>query len=147
MSDPSTSTSASSSTTSSSSSSSPQSSDSPLVGCVPCQHISVRNPLTDFMRSLWCGFTVTHRSFTFFYSGDTAYCEAFKQIGQHSPHIDLAILPIGAYEPWWSVTHCTQRLQPSTMPSTLTHHHPLLLCALLGSQVHEAGARRALAGR
>ena len=96
----------------------PSPSDGPLVTCVPCQHISVRNPLTDAMRSLWCGFTVSHRSFTFYYSGDTAYCEAFKQIGHHSPHIDLAILPIGAYEPWWSDTRQprTASLCVSTRP-------------------------------
>ena len=84
-----------------SSSSSALDSSAPLVTCVPAQHFSVRNPLTDVRRTLWCGFTVTHRSFTFYYSGDTAYCEAFKQIGQHSPHIDFAMLPIGAYEPEW----------------------------------------------
>lgn len=34
-----------------------------------------------------------------FYSGDTAYCEIFEEIGELFGPFDLAILPIGAYEP------------------------------------------------
>ena len=91
------------------------SSERPLIAAVPCQHFSVRSPLTDERRTLWCGFTLTHRSFTLYYSGDTAYCAAFKQIGHHSPRgVDLAILPIGAYKPWWSNSR-TQRHAPHSL--------------------------------
>ena len=34
-----------------------------------------------------------------FYSGDTGYAEVFKEIGHKYGPFDLAILPIGAYEP------------------------------------------------
>ena len=123
----------SNSSSSATSSSTTSSSANPVVTCVPCQHISVRNPLTDAMRSLWCGFTVTHRSFTFFYSGDTAYCEAFKQIGQHSPRIDLAILPIGAYEPWWSVTYRTLAKVDVDADNNIAHSSVCLYCCIVCS--------------
>ena len=32
-------------------------------------------------------------------TGDTGYCEAFEQIGRQFGPIDLAAIPIGAYEP------------------------------------------------
>jgi len=132
-SEPSTSTSTSASSLSAASSTSP-SSGSPLVTCVPCQHFSVRNPLTDQSKTLWCGFTVTHRGFTFYYSGDTAYCAAFKQIGHHSPHINLAMLPIGAYEPSWSApsylnnTHAHTLTALQRLASSAAHYS---LCAVL----------------
>ena len=38
------------------------------------------------------------------FGGDTAYTEAFKQVRTSRP-VDLAIMPIGAYDPWIRV-HC-----------------------------------------
>ena len=34
-----------------------------------------------------------------FYAGDTAYCPIFKELGRRYGSFDLAVLPIGAYEP------------------------------------------------
>jgi len=34
------------------------------------------------------------------FGGDTAYQEYFKEVGKRSLPIDLAIMPIGAYDPW-----------------------------------------------
>ncbi len=39
------------------------------------------------------------------FGGDTAYTEGFKQLRSSQP-VDLAIMPIGAYNPWIHV-HCT----------------------------------------
>jgi len=36
------------------------------------------------------------------FGGDTAYQEYFKEIGKRNLPIDLAIVPIGAYDPWIS---------------------------------------------
>jgi N-acyl-phosphatidylethanolamine-hydrolysing phospholipase D len=59
-----------------------------------------RRGLTDFNTRLWGGFVVElsekHR---LFYSGDTGYCDVFKEIGDCFGGFDLAVLPIGAYEP------------------------------------------------
>jgi L-ascorbate metabolism protein UlaG (beta-lactamase superfamily) len=38
------------------------------------------------------------------FGGDTAYTDAFKQLRSSRP-VDLAIMPVGAYDPWISV-HC-----------------------------------------
>jgi len=37
------------------------------------------------------------------FGGDTAYHEYFKEVGKRNLSIDLAIMPIGAYNPWISV--------------------------------------------
>lgn len=34
------------------------------------------------------------------FAGDTAYCEYFRPLKSRFPRIDLAIMPIGGYEPW-----------------------------------------------
>lgn len=39
------------------------------------------------------------------FGGDTAMCDYFKKIGAKFPDIDLACMPIGAYNPWVDV-HC-----------------------------------------
>ena len=87
---------------SSSSSASPPStsSASPTIASVPCQHWSVRSAF-DGGRTLWTGFVVRHRGFSLYYSGDTAYCAGFTEIGAAYGPIDFCVLPIGAYSPNW----------------------------------------------
>jgi len=34
------------------------------------------------------------------FAGDTAYCEHFKPLGERLGSVDLAIVPIGGYDPW-----------------------------------------------
>lgn len=50
------------------------------------------------------GYTVETGSFRILFGGDTAYTEAFRQL-KSSRRFDLAIMPIGAYDPWIRV-HC-----------------------------------------
>lgn len=79
------------------------------VTLTPAQHWSARTA-TDAMRSLWGGFAVLSPDCHFFFAGDTAYSKDFKDIREHfAPHqtlphgggFDMALLPIGAYEPRW----------------------------------------------
>jgi N-acyl-phosphatidylethanolamine-hydrolysing phospholipase D len=43
----------------------------------------------------------TAKPFSFFFSGDTGYSKDFADIGARYGSFDLALLPIGAYEPRW----------------------------------------------
>ncbi len=70
------------------------------VTCVPSQHWSQRLdqwPNT----SLWCAWVIASDEYTYFFAGDTGYFHGFKEIGKRYGPIDVAMLPIGAYEPRW----------------------------------------------
>jgi L-ascorbate metabolism protein UlaG (beta-lactamase superfamily) len=70
------------------------------VHFVPSQHWS-RRGVNDANESLWGGFVIEGSSAQLYHSGDTAYFNGFKEIGQRFPDLDAAMLPIGAYDPEW----------------------------------------------
>ncbi|MFF7278198.1 MBL fold metallo-hydrolase [Streptomyces griseorubiginosus] len=75
---------------------------------VPAHHWSKRS-LTDTCRTLWGGWVLTAQDGQrVYFAGDTGYGHWFSRIGDRYPGIDLALLPIGAYDPrWWlSDVHC-----------------------------------------
>jgi L-ascorbate metabolism protein UlaG (beta-lactamase superfamily) len=79
------------------------------VTMVPAQHWS-RRGLLDENRSLWGGYVIDAGGMRLYFAGDTGYPAAFKEIGKRFPHIDFALLPIGAYEPRWFMH--SQHLSP-----------------------------------
>ena len=68
------------------------------ITLVPAQHFSGRS-FHDRNRSLWGGYVIECRTQRVFFAGDTAYAGHFKSIFERFGPMDLALLPIGAYEP------------------------------------------------
>jgi L-ascorbate metabolism protein UlaG (beta-lactamase superfamily) len=70
------------------------------ITLTPARHFSARTPF-DRNRALWGGFVVVAGGARIFFAGDSAYARLFSEVGQRLGPIDLALLPIGAYEPRW----------------------------------------------
>ena len=75
-----------------------------VVTATPAQHWCKRGPGDP--RRLWCSFalratTATGAARSVFFTGDSGYCPVFREIGAKHGPFDLALVPIGAYEPRW----------------------------------------------
>lgn len=70
------------------------------VGCTPARHFSGRYPWNR-NSTLWCGWTLAFARAKVFFAGDTALHPEFADISRRFGPFDMAILPIGAYEPRW----------------------------------------------
>ena len=70
------------------------------ITLTPAQHFSARGPF-DRNRALWGGFVLGAGDARILFAGDTGYGAFFSGIRQRLGPIDLALLPIGAYEPRW----------------------------------------------
>ncbi len=72
------------------------------IHAVPTYHWSARG-LGDRRKTLWCSFVLTSPVGTVYHIGDTGYGagEFSKQVARDFGRIDLAHIPIGAYEPRW----------------------------------------------
>ena len=64
----------------------------------PVQHWSARG-LFDRNESLWGAWHFKNNSHSFIHLGDTGYTNDFKEIRKKLGPVDLAAIPIGAYEP------------------------------------------------
>ncbi len=69
------------------------------VCLVPAQHWH-RRALGDTNRAFWGGWVVRGTR-SVYHSGDTGWFGGFSAIGHVFPDLDLAVLPIGAWEPRW----------------------------------------------
>jgi len=70
------------------------------ITLTPAQHFSARGP-SDRNRALWGGFLIEARGRRILFVGDTGYGPHFREIAARLSPVDLALLPIGAYEPRW----------------------------------------------
>jgi len=66
----------------------------------PALHWS-RRGLFDRNRSLWGSFLVRSGGRLVYFGGDSGYAGHFKEIRKRFGPVDLAFLPVGAYEPRW----------------------------------------------
>jgi L-ascorbate metabolism protein UlaG (beta-lactamase superfamily) len=71
----------------------------PIV-LTPAQHFSARTPF-DRNRALWGGFVMRAGGRRIYFAGDTAYAGFLRDLPRRLGPLDLALLPIGAYEPRW----------------------------------------------
>jgi L-ascorbate metabolism protein UlaG (beta-lactamase superfamily) len=70
------------------------------IALTPARHFSARTPI-DRDRALWGGFIIAVGKMRMYFAGDTAYAPFFRDVRRRLGPIDLALLPIGAYEPRW----------------------------------------------
>jgi L-ascorbate metabolism protein UlaG (beta-lactamase superfamily) len=70
------------------------------ITLTPARHFAARTPF-DRNRALWGGFMLHADGLRIYFAGDTAYAGLFHDIRHRLGPIDLALLPIGAYEPRW----------------------------------------------
>ncbi|MEA2725251.1 MAG: hypothetical protein QOH59_3022 [Gemmatimonadales bacterium] len=70
------------------------------VTVTQAQHFSARG-MFDRNRALWGGFLVEIGGRRILHAGDSGYGPHFTEIANRLGPIDLALLPIGAYEPRW----------------------------------------------
>ncbi len=70
------------------------------IHCVPALHFSSRG-IFDRNKTLWCGYVIECQERLVYFAGDTAFGSHFAQIREKFGSPQLALLPIGAYEPRW----------------------------------------------
>lgn len=76
------------------------------IEALEVKHFGWRYPWEhDRSRGYWDGrsyngYLVSNNGRTILFAGDTAYHEMFKKLVQRNIPIELAIMPIGAYDPW-----------------------------------------------
>jgi len=75
-------------------------------------HWSARG-VGDRNAALWCGFVLRGLGGGVFFAGDTAFDEGrpFRRVAERHGALELALLPIGAYEPRWFMR--TQHMNPA----------------------------------
>jgi len=70
------------------------------ITLTPAQHFSARHPF-DRNLALWGGFVIDVGGRQILHVGDSGYGPHFRSIAERLGPIELALLPIGAYEPRW----------------------------------------------
>jgi N-acyl-phosphatidylethanolamine-hydrolysing phospholipase D len=80
------------------------------ITCLPSQHWS-RRLGQGTNETLWCSWLLDSGDYRYYFAGDTGYFPGFREYGRRYPDIDVAMLPIGAYEPRWFMQY--QHMDPA----------------------------------
>ncbi len=72
-------------------------------GCVPARHFSGRGLTRN--NTLWASWSVTGPGHSFFFSGDTGFTDAYREVGDRHGPFDATLIAIGAYDPAWPDIH------------------------------------------
>ena len=80
------------------------------ITCLPAQHWS-RRIGQGTNETLWCSWLLDSGDHRYYHAGDTGYFHGFAEYGRRFPDIDVAMLPIGAYEPRWFMRY--QHMNPA----------------------------------
>ena len=70
------------------------------IHCAPALHFSSRK-IFDRNLTLWCGYVIQCRERLIYFAGDTGFGAHFAYIREKFGPPQVALLPIGAYEPRW----------------------------------------------
>lgn len=70
------------------------------LACAPARHFSARG-WRDRGSTLWCSWSILGPSRRVFFGGDSAYHPEYSRIAERHGPFDVALLPIGAYDPRW----------------------------------------------
>ena len=68
--------------------------------CLPAQHWSNRIGMAR-NATLWCSWLLDSGERRYYFAADSGYYDGFAEIGRRFAPLDVAFLPIGAYEPRW----------------------------------------------
>ena len=80
------------------------------VTCLPSQHWS-RRVENGTNSTLWCSWLLDSGDYRYYFAGDTGWFHGFREFGRRFAPIDVALLPIGAYEPRWFMRY--QHMDPA----------------------------------
>jgi N-acyl-phosphatidylethanolamine-hydrolysing phospholipase D len=80
------------------------------ITCLPSQHWS-RRVENGTNSTLWCSWLLDSGDLRYYFAGDTGWFHGFAEFGRRFAPIDVALLPIGAYEPRWFMRY--QHLDPA----------------------------------
>lgn len=68
------------------------------ITLLPAMHWN-RRSLRDFNQALWGSFLIRWKGRSIYFAGDTGYQTHFKEVPKLLGPVDIALLPIGAYDP------------------------------------------------
>ena len=77
--------------------------------CLPAQHWSIRLSHRR-NETLWASWLIESPSRKIYFAGDTGYFNGFREFGRRFGPIDVALLPIGTFEPRWHLAY--QHMDP-----------------------------------